>query len=214
MNVFYNELLHFLQLENKEKSLSYCMNLLSEKKVTVVELYEQILRPALNNIIAEYPDNDDLIWREHVRSGIVRTIIEAAYPYVVEEAKQSEQKERVIVMCPEYEHHELGARIVSDFFTIAGYNSVFIGALTPLHTLLKAIDIIKPKYLSMSVTNTYHLTTTKATIEAVKEYVNEEMIFLVGGSAFSINPTVYQDVGGDFLLHTYEDIKNLHKEVQ
>lgn len=75
MNEYYLKLLHFLQNEDKEKSLSYCMNLLSEKKVTVVELYEQILRPALNNIIAEYPDQDELIWREHVRSSIVRTII-------------------------------------------------------------------------------------------------------------------------------------------
>ncbi len=75
MNEYYLKLLHFLQNEDKEKSLSYCMNLLSEKKVTVVELYEQILRPALNNIIAEYSDQDELIWREHVRSSIVRTII-------------------------------------------------------------------------------------------------------------------------------------------
>lgn len=213
MNEYYLKLLHFLQNEDKEKSLSYCMNLLSEKKVTVVELYEQILRPALNNIIAEYSDPDELIWREHVRSSIVRTIIECAYPYVIKEAKQSDTKESVIVTCPEYEHHELGARIVADFFTIAGYKSVFIGALTPHATLLKAIDIIKPKYLSLSVTNTYHLTTTKSTIEAIKQHIDQELTFLVGGSAFAINPTAHIDVGGDFLLHTYEDIKNLHKEV-
>lgn len=74
MNFILNHFI-FLHIEDKEKSLSYCMNLLSEKKVTVVDLYEQILRPALNNIIAEYPDPDELIWREHVRSSIVRTII-------------------------------------------------------------------------------------------------------------------------------------------
>src|SRR5690625_6011767 len=115
-------------------------------------------------------------------------------------------------MCPEYEKHELGARIVSDFFTISGYDSVFIGAMTPIKTLLKAIDIKKPKYLCLSVTNTYNLTTTKRTIEAVKNHTDDNIRFLLGGSAFIPNPDAYRHVGGDFLLHTYEDINNRSEE--
>ena len=213
MKEYYSELLKLFQEENKEKAVRYCLNLLEEKKVTVVELYEQILTPALNHIIVEYKDPDELIWREHVRSSIVRTIIESCYPYVIAEAEKDESKGSVIVMCPEYEKHELGARIVSDFFTISGYDSVFIGAMTPIKTLLKAIDIKKPKYLCLSVTNTYNLTTTKRTIEAVKNHTDDNIRFLLGGSAFIPNPDAYRHVGGDFLLHTYEDINNLHKEV-
>src|SRR5690625_7541334 len=98
-------------------------------------------------------------------------------------------------MCPEYEKHELGARIVSDFFTISGYDSVFIGEVTPIKTLLKAIDIKKPKYLCLSVTNTYNLTTTKRTIEAVKNHTNDNIHFLLGVSAYISYPYASRHVG-------------------
>jgi methanogenic corrinoid protein MtbC1 len=50
------------------------------------------------------------------------------------------KEEKVIVMCPEFEDHDMGARMVSDFFTIAGYEAVFIGAKTPIKTILKAVE--------------------------------------------------------------------------
>jgi len=31
-------------------------------------------------------DADVCVWKEHVRTSIVRTVVEAAYPYVVKEA--------------------------------------------------------------------------------------------------------------------------------
>lgn len=210
MNQFYNELLHFLQLENKEKSLSYCMNLLSEKKVTVVELYEQILRPALNNIIAEYPDNDDLIWREHVRSGIIRTIIESAYPYILKQRKEP-NGQKVIILCPEFEEHELGARMVADFFRLEGFNATFVGARTPVNTIHKAIEIVDPKYLVISVTNFYNFVSVKKTIEDIREKSTHDLTIVVGGRAISANPEAVEFVGADFALNGYEAIKKLRE---
>lgn len=212
MKDMYKQLLSFFQKEDKQSALAFSMKILEEENVSVVEFYENLLTPALNNVIEEYPDPDELIWREHVRSGIVRTIIESAYPYVMKE-RQEIRNEVVIVMCPQYEKHELGARMVTDFFTIAGYDATFLGALTPHKTLLKSIDIIKPKYLSISVTNYFNLRDAKTTIEEVRKNTKDDLIFLVGGRAFSSNPTVHKDIGSDHLLHSFEDIKNLHKEV-
>lgn len=83
MNEFYEEVLKALQAEDKERTVLLTMNVLKENKLSVVDLYEKILVPGLASVIDEYPILEDLIWREHVRSGIIRTIIESAYPYIL-----------------------------------------------------------------------------------------------------------------------------------
>ena len=96
----YNQLMIYLKKEDKENAMKLCLVALEKKTISVVDLYQNILTPALNNIIEEYPQDEDLIWREHVRSSIIRSIVESAYPYVLrtkDELKMGE-KENVIVM--------------------------------------------------------------------------------------------------------------------
>lgn len=216
MEGLYEKLLVSLQEENKEKAFNICITALKEKSISIVDLYQGILSSALNHIIEEYPNDEDLIWREHVRSGIIRNIVEAAFPYVLAERDSfgEPNKENVIVMCPEYEEHDLGARMVSDFFTIVGYNSTFIGAKTPRKTILKAVEIVSPKYLCISVTNYYNLISVKKTIESIKSSTKNNITFLLGGSAFVSNPSAYKEVGGDYLLNSFQDIKDLSKGVE
>lgn len=216
MDKLYEKLLEYLKQEDKEKSVDLCIDALENGDVDVVGLYEKLLALALNNIINEYIDDEDnLIWKEHLRSGIIRTIVENAYPYVLRDRiKFNEIKdENVIIMCPRFEEHDLGARMVSDFFTIAGFNATFIGANTPERTILKAIDSIKPKYISMSITNYYNLVAAKKTIDQIKKESNYNIIFLLGGNAFNNNPNSYKDIGGDFLLKSFQDVLNLSREV-
>lgn len=213
MKQILEKLINYLKAEDKENSLNLCISYL-EDNGSVVKLYESILTPALNNIIEEYEgDEENLIWNEHVRSGIIRSIVECVYPYVLKEKKKlgKENMGRVIIMCPRYEDHELGARMVSDFFTIAGYDSTFIGANTPEKTIIKAIESIKPKFISMSVTNYYNLVATKKIIEYIKSTVEDKMTFLLGGFAFNSNPNAYKEIGGDMLLNSFNDILELDK---
>lgn len=217
MSNLYFDLIKFLKEEDKEHSLELCLDAIKNRDISVVELYESILVPALNSIIDEYDlDVENLIWKEHVRSGIIRTIIECAYPYVLKERDElgHRNKHSVIVMCPQYEDHELGARMVSDFFTIAGYNTTFIGANTPEDSLLKAIKTILPTYVCISVTNHYNLVATKKTIEKIKKHIDFDIKFILGGSAFGSNPNMYKEVGGDMVLKNFQDILNLDKGVE
>lgn len=214
----YNTLMVFLKNEDKESAVGLCINALESKSITVIDLYEKILRPGLNSIIDEYPEDEDLIWREHVRSSIIRSIVESAYPYVLrakeELGQANKDKENVLVMCPEFEDHELGARMVSDYFIMAGYNTTFIGAKTPIKTVLKAVEMVSPRYICISVTNYYNLISTKKIINKVKESANQEIRFILGGSAFASNPDTYKEVGGDLLLKSFQEILNLSKGVE
>lgn len=215
MDKLYKQLLEYLQREDKQGALNLCIDALKKKEIDVVSLYESMLGPALNNIIYEHQDDENnLIWKEHVRSAIIRTIIENAYPFVLKERarKARVNGQDVIVMCPRFEDHDLGARMVSDFYTIAGFNSTFIGANTPERTILKAIESIRPKYVSISVSNYYNLVAVKKTINQINQTFDYKIKFIVGGNAFKSNSDTFADLGGDLLLKSYADILELSKE--
>ncbi len=211
MDKFYNKVLIALQKEDKEEAVSLCVQALENKGMTVVDLYTNILTPALANIIDEYEQSEDLIWREHVRSGIVRTIIELSYPYILQERKYS-NGEKVLVVCPEFEEHELGARMVADFFRLEGFDTTFVGARTPVKTLLQALEIVKPNYLIISVTNFYNLVSVKKMIAEIKEASSHELTFIIGGRAINANRDVVKFVGADLSLEGYTDIQKLSEE--
>ncbi len=211
MNPFYDELLVYLEKEDRGKSLEYVLDKLSNGEIDIVSLYRDILARSLNEMECNEPE-EVCIYNEHVRSSIIRTIIENCYPFVLKERKEKvgdEKGDKVIVLCPPEELHEIGPRMVADFFTISGFDVTFIGANTPKKSILAAVSGIKPKYVAISVTNYYNLIATKRTIDDLRKVIPQGTKIIVGGWAFSDNPSAYKEIGADKLLSTFEDIQKL-----
>lgn len=202
-----------LYKEKKEESLNLIMEKLEKKEIGIVDLYGKILTPALNNMVCMEMD-ESCIWKEHIRSSIVRAIIENCYKYVIkekEEVYKLKNNGRVLVMCPSEEYHELGPRMVSDFFELSGYESIFIGANTPKDSFIDSIKGLNPKYLSIGVTNPYHLFSTKELINRIRN-LDKEVIILVGGHAFNGNENFAKEIGADIYIKDFNDIMSLSKE--
>ncbi|WP_010250636.1 cobalamin B12-binding domain-containing protein [Acetivibrio cellulolyticus] len=195
--------------ENKEKSVSYVLMKLQAQEIDVVDLYTKILTPLLNNMKCKLEDKRICIWKEHVKTGIIRTIVENCYPYVI--AKRNElnlpKKGIVAVLCPPEEYHDLGARMVADFFTIAGYEAIFVGGNTPYQDFYNAIHTIKPKLVAISVSNYYHVVSAKKMIQEIKSAMNQHVKIVVGGSAFHDDEAnKVRTVGADYYAVGYGDI--------
>ena len=207
MNII-KEFQNLLYSHKKVETIDFALNLLREGKINVKNLYEDILTPALNDMQCD-------IWSEHLRSSVVRSIVESCYSFVqTEKMEKGHNKEKkVVIMCPPNEQHELGARMISDFFELEGYDSIFIGANTPKFEFVNSLNNLNPDYLVISVTNPYHLFSTKEIIKNIRK-TNENVKILVGGYAFSKDKDRYIEVNADKLISGYEDIQNLHKEVQ
>jgi methanogenic corrinoid protein MtbC1 len=212
MNPLFPEFISHLEKENKESVLHFVLSKLDNKEIDIITLYEDLLKPALNDMKCDGPD-ELCIWKEHVRSSIIRAIIENCYLYVLKERdeKYSPKKngKKVLVICPTEELHEIGPRMVTDFFTLCGYNVIFIGANTPKKSFISAVDIIKPQYIALSVTNYYNLVATQRVIEELRKQKYKDFKIIVGGHAFDRNPDISSDMGADLLLKTFKDIREL-----
>ncbi len=202
-------LLEFLDEENKDKCIELAFEALEKGEFTIPFLYEEILRPSL--YIIDNCKDEDNIRREHVRTAIIRKIVECVYPFVIKEKKKVKPNGlTVLLVCPENELHEIGLRMIEDFFSLNGYKTIFIGANTPREQVFKAVEKIYPDYLALSVTDYYILFEAQKMIEKVKE-IYKSIKVIVGGNAFKANRNLIKDIGGDIYLESYQDIVNLRK---
>ncbi|MDP3386842.1 MAG: cobalamin-dependent protein [Eubacteriales bacterium] len=198
---------------NKDECVRFVLNGLNNNRFTIPELYEEILGPALYAVDECKNDDNDCIWREHVKTAIVRTIIESIYPYVIEIKKSVKPlNHKVVLVCPEKEYHEIGLRMMSDFFDMNGYESIFIGSNTPREQVCVAISQNNPKYVAIGITDFYLMFEAKKLISNIRERHENRITIILGGTAFLNNSTAIFDIGGDLYLTSHNDIRNLAKE--
>lgn len=198
---------------DKEACVKLIQDSLKLNQIKIPDLYENILAPALNNMQCHNQEEKYCIWEEHVKTAIIRTIIENSYLLVLQERDKNTnvKKEKVVSLCPEGENHDLGAKMVADFFTLEGFEVLYVGANTPKFEFLDLIEIVQPQIIAISITNYYNLVSTKDTIRDIRARVNIPIDILVGGNAFRKN-TDFKELGADFLLNSYHDIKRYSKE--
>lgn len=199
---------HFNELD-KDACVLLVLEALKNNEITIPVLYEEVLRPALYSIDTSM-SMEDSIWIEHVKTSIIRTVVESAYPFVIELKRHVKPLGiKVVLACPEREYHEVGLRMVADFFSLNGYETIFVGTNTPREQVYYAIESNSPKYAAISVTDYYLLFEAQRMINRIKEMTGGKVTVLVGGNAFNSNSISVAKIGGDIYLNSYEDIVNL-----
>jgi methanogenic corrinoid protein MtbC1 len=215
MQPFYEEFISHLDRQDKPACVDFVLNLLSHRKTDIVTLYEQILAPSLRENFCRDRHEKICIWEEHVRTSIVRTIVECCYPYVIEERTRRNHaaaRDKAVILCPSEEYHEIGARMVADFFTLCGYDAVFVGANTPITDMLEVIGDIQPQYLAISVSNSYNILAAQKLIEhilKIKEQSGRDFKIIAGGYAFQQQPEICRQIGADSLVNNFKEIERL-----
>ena len=175
----------FDQLD-KEACIQITFDALSVGEIGIVDLYEGVLRRSLVNLTDKEVDPQHKIWKEHIQSSIVRTVLEMAFPFVIKQ-RQTHVKGKAAIVCPDQEQHELGARMVSDYMSLLGYQTLFVGRNTPKEEFNDMISTLSLDVVALSVTNYYNLSSAIKTVEMIRAKFPQIKI-IVGGLAIQNNP--------------------------
>ena len=213
----YMKFKQLLEEENKDEALLFALGLLESGEKNVIDLYQDILAPSLNQMECKLDDHNICIWKEHVRTAIIRTIVECSYPYVIKQRKQmtTSPAQVAVVLCPPQEYHDVGARMAADFFTLCGYQVIFVGSDTPYQDFYQAIYTIEPDVVAISVSNFFNLVATKRIISELKKACSKELYIVVGGSAFQGDKEKIKTVGADAYVNNFKDVEQIvRSEVQ
>lgn len=210
-----------LQQFDKEACTEMVITALETQAIDIVSLYTDIIVPSLNGIASDSQPQQIPIWAEHVQSAIVRGVMEIAYPYLLKESRNVQtsanapnHKPRAVIFCLTEEYHEIGARMTSDYLTLLGFETIFIGANTPINEALDAIQILNPRLVCISVTNYYHLSRLQHFLADVSELkIQKQFITAVGGYAIDHTPDAKSAIKADYFITDYEDLKALKEAI-
>jgi len=163
------------------------------KNVSIQDLYLHVFQVTQREIGRLWQLSMISVAKEHYCTAATQLIMGQLYPFIF---KGNLSDKKVIVSCAQGELHELGARMVADFFELDGWDSHFLGANTPSASILDTIREIQPKVLALSATMTFHVQELAQLIRRVKTLPSVPKI-LVGGYPFNLSTTLWQKVGAD-----------------
>jgi methanogenic corrinoid protein MtbC1 len=113
-------------------------------------------------------------------SAITESLLTLVYPAIFS-AEHSDKS--VVISCVANEYHQIGGKMVADFFELHGWHGYFLGANTPESDLLQMLDDRQPQLIGLSLSIYFNLPNLVKTIQAITGRRPESQI-IVGGQAF------------------------------
>ncbi|GAB4500949.1 MAG: B12-binding domain-containing protein [Anaerolineales bacterium] len=158
------------------------------------DIYLQVFQRSQREVGRLWQINQISVAQEHFCSAATQMIMSQLYPRLFTGARKDR---RLVMACVGGELHEIGARMVADFFEMEGWDTYFLGANTPREGVLRAVSERSADLLALSVTMTFHINEVREMIAALRASPASHTRVLVGGYPFNISPLLWQQVGAD-----------------
>jgi MerR family transcriptional regulator, light-induced transcriptional regulator len=161
----------------------------------VRQLYLQVFQPALQEIGRLWQMKKISVAQEHFCSAATQVVMAQLLPrkFAAEHCGRG-----VVVACVSGELHEVGARMVGDFFEMAGWDPCFCGANTPHAGVVQLAVERAADVLAVSVTMGNHLHAVQDLIDGVRADPRcARLRVMVGGYPFSVDPALWRTLGAD-----------------
>lgn len=162
---------------------------------SVKELYLQVFQKAQHEIGRLWQTNQISVAQEHYCTAATQMIMSQLYPYIFASEKNGKT---LVATCVSGDLHEIGVRMVSDFFEMEGWDTFYLGANTPVRDLLQALTERNADLVLISATMTFHLRHVRELIAAIrKDSKTKSVKIMVGGYPFNIAPDLWKQIGAD-----------------
>jgi len=163
--------------------------------VSLHDIYLHVFQSAQHEIGRLWQRNEIGVADEHLATAITQMIMSQLYPMLF----SGPRRQRTFVSaCVGGELHEIGARMVADFFEMDGWKTYYLGANTPLSGIVKMICERKADIAGISVTISFNLDAAKQVIRAIREETGcRDTKVIVGGYPFAVAPELWKTIGAD-----------------
>lgn len=161
----------------------------------VKEIYLGVFQPCQREIGRLWQTNQISVAQEHYCTAATQLVMSQLYPYIFAGDKGAG---RMVATCIAAELHEIGVRMVADFFEMEGWDTFYLGANTPTDSVLSALAERQADVLGISATITYHVSEVERLIQAVRADPDcRDVLVLVGGYPFNLAPDLWRRIGAD-----------------
>ena len=161
----------------------------------VADVYLEVIQRSQREIGRLWQLSRITVGQEHFCTAASQAIIARLYPWIFASERCGKS---MVAACIGGELHELGVRMVADFFEMAGWDSYYLGANVPAESILAAIETQQADVVALSATMVAHVDAVRRLVAAIRADARAEKTrILVGGYPFNLAENLWQNVGAD-----------------
>ena len=163
--------------------------------VAVKDIYLHVFQRAQHEVGRLWQVHAISVAQEHYCTAATQLIMSQLYPYIfaVENTGGT-----LVATCVSGDLHEIGVRMVADFFEMDGWNTFYLGANMPDADIVGAVIARQADVLAISATISTHVRAVSTLIDRVR--ANDQcraVNILVGGYPFVVAPDLWRKIGAD-----------------
>jgi len=177
-----------------------------DRGAPIKDLYLHVFQPSQHEIGRLWQMNQISVAREHYCTAATQLIMSQLYPYIFATERICR---RLVATCVGGELHEIGIRMVADFFEMAGWDTYYLGANTPTESVVRTVAEREADVLGVSATITFHVSAVADLIASVRASEAGDVKILVGGYPFNVAPDLWRRVGADGCAHDAQEAVEL-----
>jgi methanogenic corrinoid protein MtbC1 len=166
-----------------------------EDGVDIRDLYLGVFQPAMHEVGRLWEVTEITVAQEHLATAITQSVMAQLYSYIF---SRSPIGRTMVATCIGGELHELGIRMVADFFEIEGWDVYYLGANMPIEDVISMVYEQQAELLAISVTLNSHVPRARDLIRALRNTdLGKSVKVLIGGQPINRSPEMFRAIGAD-----------------
>lgn len=147
--------------------------------VTAAEIFDRVLAPAMHRVGDRWERSELTVADEHLATAISNRVLGSVYESLAVAMPVS--KERVMIAAVEGDQHVMGLRMIADVLEGSGYETIYLGADTPLDALLALVERHRPAVLALGATAPWSAAMLRQTVLAARA-ADPALAIVLGGA--------------------------------
>jgi signal transduction histidine kinase len=179
-----------------------------DRGVDLRDVYLEVLRPAQQRLGALWHDGVVDVGTEHLATAVTQWVMSLLYPRLFATRRIGR---RLVGACVAGELHELGVRMLCDFFELEGWDTFYLGANVPADSVAENVLSRRADALALSATVNRDVEVVRDVIRRVRARPGGNGVcILVGGPALA-SADLCREVGADgFALDARAGVERAH----
>lgn len=178
--------------------------------LSISQLYLGVVQATQYEIGKLWVDGKVTVAEEHLATGISQLAIAHLYSMM---PRKSPSGYRVLITCVPGETHDMGPRILADFFEMSGFDVRYLGADVPVEQIVDSVARWSPDLIALSATMSYNLPAFRDTVEALRTTFDSDLLIAAGGQAFVLTPELLDELDIEIRASDAKQLVELSREL-
>ncbi len=163
--------------------------------VPVRDVYLHVFQQSQYEIGRLWQSNEISVAQEHLCTAATQFIMSQLYPLIFATERKNR---RVVATCVGGDLHEMGIRMIADFFEMDGWDTFYLGADVPRSSIVQMVIDREAHVLAVSTTLITHVGAVAELIATIRSNrARAKLIILVGGHPFNVAADLWREIGAD-----------------